>query len=51
VDNSASLDSNYSDFGHVIAGMSVVDAIGSVAVDANDKPLQDVTLISASIIG
>jgi peptidylprolyl isomerase len=50
-DNSASLDSNYVVFGHVIAGMSVVDAIGSVAVDANDKPLQDVTLISASIVG
>jgi peptidylprolyl isomerase len=51
VDNSANLDSNYSVFGKVIEGMDVVDAIGDVAVDANDKPLQDVTLISASIVG
>lgn len=40
-----SLDSNYSVFGRVIAGMDVVDAIGNTPTDANDKPLQDVTLI------
>jgi peptidylprolyl isomerase len=49
-DNSASLDSNYVVFGHVIAGMNVVNDIGAVAVDANDKPLQDVALIQALII-
>ncbi len=51
VDNSAGLDSNYVVFGRVVAGMDVVDAIGDVAVDADDKPLEDVTLISASIVG
>ncbi len=50
VDNSANLDSNYSVFGQVIEGMSVVDSIGGVAVDTNDKPLQDVTLIRAQVI-
>jgi len=44
------LDSNYSVFGTVISGMDVVDAIGNVATDANDKPLQDVTLIRAELI-
>jgi hypothetical protein len=32
-------------------GMDVVDAIGNVATDSKDKPLQDVTLIQATIIG
>jgi hypothetical protein len=34
----------------VIAGMNVVDAIGAVPTDNNDKPLQDVTVIRAEII-
>jgi len=41
------LDSNYSVFGRVIAGMDVVDAIGKVSTDSNDKPLEDLTLIKA----
>jgi len=45
------LDSNFSVFGKVVAGMDVVDAIGNVATDSNDKPLEDVRLIEASIIG
>jgi peptidylprolyl isomerase len=48
--DNTNLDSNYSVFGRVVAGMDVVDAIGKVAVDSNDKPLQDVTLIRAQII-
>jgi peptidylprolyl isomerase len=51
VDNSVSLDSNYSVFGRVVEGMDVVDNIGAVATDENDKPVQDVTLIQALIIG
>jgi peptidylprolyl isomerase len=50
VDNSASLDSNYSVFGRVVEGMDVVDAIGNVKT-TNEKPDQDVTLIEALIIG
>ncbi len=45
-----SLDSNYSVFGKVVAGMNVVDAIGNVSTDASDKPLEDVTLNRAEII-
>ena len=51
-DNSDNLDSHYSVFGHVIAGMKIVDDIGSVATNpANDgKPIHDVTIIQAQII-
>jgi peptidylprolyl isomerase len=50
--NAASLDSNYSVFGRVIAGMDVVDAISHVPIyPSNDgQPLQDVTLIAAESI-
>lgn len=49
VDN-VRLDSNYSVFGKVVTGMNIVDAIGNVQTDANDKPLQDVTLIRAELV-
>ena len=45
------LDSSYSVFGRVVVGMNVADAIGNVAVDSNNKPVQDVRLIKALIIG
>ena len=50
--NAASLDSNYSVFGVVIAGMDVVDAISRVPINPPDdgQPLQDVTLIAAQLI-
>ena len=32
-------------FGRVRQGMDVLDAIGSIAVDAQDRPIQDVTII------
>jgi peptidylprolyl isomerase len=44
------LDTNYSVFGRVITGMDVVDTIGIVLTDANDKPIEDVTIISAQLI-
>jgi len=37
-------------FGDVIEGMDVVDAISNVATDSSDKPLQDVTLIKATML-
>ena len=44
------LDSNYSVFGKVAEGMDIVDRIGNVATDKNDKPLQDVTMVKAKLI-
>ena len=45
-------DNVYPAFGKVVSGMGVVLAISHVPVDPNnnDKPLQDVTLISATIL-
>ncbi len=34
------LDHNYTIFGKVVAGQGVVDAIGDLPTDANDRPLQ-----------
>ncbi len=54
VDNSALQDntfnSNYPVFGNVVEGMDVVDAIGKVQTDANDRPLQNVTIIRAEMV-
>ena len=47
--DSPHLDTDYSVFGRVIEGMAVVDAIGNVQTDTNDRPLQDVTLIRAEL--
>jgi peptidylprolyl isomerase len=50
LEDNLNLDSNYSVFGSVIAGMNVVDAIGKVQTDSNEKPLQDVTVTKAELI-
>ncbi|UCC33716.1 MAG: peptidylprolyl isomerase, partial [Candidatus Bathyarchaeota archaeon] len=49
------VDNNYLDdahpvFGRVIEGMEVVDEIGNVDTDEDDRPLQDVKVINAYLI-
>lgn len=37
-------------FGEVVSGMDVVDKIGRVDTDRNDKPLDDVKIIKAEVL-
>ena len=53
VNNSAlhpGFDNHYPVFGNVVEGMDVVDAIGNVQTDANDRPLRNVTIIRAGMV-
>ncbi len=43
------LDGRHTVFGRVTAGMDVVEAIGSVDTDANERPREDVVLESVSV--
>ncbi len=48
--NLNNLSGNYTIFGKVTKGFSVVDSIEKVEVDANDKPLNSVTIESIQIL-
>lgn len=49
--NNNELDDKHSVFGTVVSDMNVVAEIANVATDSNYKPVIDVTLIDAEIIG
>ncbi len=44
------LDYAYTVFGEVVEGMDVVDSIAAAAVDGHDRPLENITIIKASIL-
>ena len=47
--NNNFLDSKHPQFGKVVAGIEVVDAIAKVRTDPRDKPVKPVTIINASM--
>jgi peptidylprolyl isomerase len=49
VDNNY-LDTKHPQFGKVVEGMEVVDAIAKVRTNPMDKPLKDVIIVTASIV-
>ncbi|MFH1889534.1 MAG: peptidylprolyl isomerase [Nanoarchaeota archaeon] len=48
--NNNNLDGRHPVFGKVVDGMDIVDSIAKVATDSNDKPLEDVVIVKASVL-
>ena len=44
------LDGSYTVFGRVLQGMDIVEKIEKAATDANDRPIDDIKIISAKVI-
>ncbi len=48
--NTSNLNGKYAGFGYVVSGIEVVDAIASVATNADEKPLRDVVIERACFV-
>jgi peptidyl-prolyl cis-trans isomerase B (cyclophilin B) len=44
------LDNNYTVYGELMQGFSVLDAIAAVAKDSNDRPIEDVRILDVTIL-
>ena len=44
------LDGTYTVYGRVLEGMDIVDKIETAETDGNDRPLEDIKIISAKVI-
>lgn len=44
------LDGSYTVYGRVLEGMDIVDKIEKAETDANDRPLEDIKIISAEVV-
>ena len=44
------LDQNYTVFGEVLEGLEVIDSIAGVETDPNDRPIEDVRILSVKVL-